>query len=446
MIFKIDEQTYKDLQIFGTKDSIECLFNRTKTAGGSTLIHQLMRSPTFDEKELQLRSSAIKFFSERHSLMDFNKRCLDDIEYYSSMIYPTFKKNALSHFVTSVRYFFKPSSEIYNILTGIDGMISVLRSLHKELNRISLDVCPPFLKNQFTEALKILSDNEFKCLINEPGNGKFFLKTLKFDSLLRFDRKNEIRFLIELVYKIDAYVTVAGVVNKKNLSFPEFLTDEKHVGILSIEGLFHLSLANPIGNDVTLDGKTSLCLISGPNMAGKSTFLRALGVSVYLAHIGFAVPAKQMKTSLFYGLSTTINLTDDMVRGYSHFYSELMRIKEVINYIQEYKRFVVIFDELFRGTNVKDAFDGTVLLSRHFAELSRCKIFISTHIVEVIEKLSDGGSSCLRKYFDAKVSNGIIEYDYILKDGVSTQRLGALLIKNEAILERLAEIVRTERD
>lgn len=445
MIFKIDKQTYGDLQIFGAQGSIEFIFNQTRTEGGKNLIHQLMKSPTSDEEELYSRSSTIKFFSEINCQLGIDKRRLNRVEYYLSLEYPTFPKHYLNTFVTSVKYFLNPSSEVYNVLAGIEGVISVLRSLHQDLENISLDTCPPFLKKQFIKALKILNSSGFKNLINVRGNGKLFLQILEFDSLLRSRRKNEVRFLIELIYEMDAYSTVANVVNKRRLSFPEFLPNGGGI-MLNVKGLFHLSIENPIANDVTLDDETSLCLITGPNMAGKSTFLRALGICVYLAHIGFPVPANQMKSSIFHGLATTINLTDDLAKGYSHFYSELMRVKEVVNYIKEYKKIVIIFDELFRGTNVKDAYDGTLLLSRHLAELTQSKIFISTHIIEVIENLRDNEYNGLMKYFDARMSsNGVIKYDYFLKDGISNQRLGYQLIKNEKILEILSEIVKSEK-
>ena len=97
-------------------------------------------------------------------------------------------------------------------------------------------------------------------------------------------------------------------------------------------------------------------------MAGKSTFLKALGVAIYISHLGFPVPAEKMSTTIYNGIITTINLSDNMNRGYSHFYSEVRRVKEVANKLKEKNRLLVIFDELFRGTNVKDAFDASLLI------------------------------------------------------------------------------------
>ncbi len=74
--------------------------------------------------------------------------------------------------------------------------------------------------------------------------------------------------------------------------------------------------------------------------------------------------------------------------GYSHFYSEVKRVKEMALKLREKKKLFVICDELFRGTNVKDAFDASLLVIQSFAKISNSTFFISTHITEVAEKVS----------------------------------------------------------
>ncbi len=98
-------------------------------------------------------------------------------------------------------------------------------------------------------------------------------------------------------------------------------------------------------------------------MAGKSTFMKSFGIAVYLAHMGFPVPAAGMKFSVLNGMYTTINLPDNINKGYSHFYAEVVRVRKVAESIGNSKNLLVIFDELFRGTNVKDAYDATVAVT-----------------------------------------------------------------------------------
>ncbi len=83
-------------------------------------------------------------------------------------------------------------------------------------------------------------------------------------------------------------------------------------------------------------------------MAGKSTFMKTLGVTIFLAHMGFPVPAKQMSFSVQQGLFTTINLADNLNMGYSHFYAEVLRLKKVAEQAGRTQKLVIIFDELFR--------------------------------------------------------------------------------------------------
>jgi DNA mismatch repair ATPase MutS len=174
-------------------------------------------------------------------------------------------------------------------------------------------------------------------------------------------------------------------------------------------------------------------------MAGKSTFLKTMGLMVYLAHLGFPVPAKSLKTTVFDGLFTTINLADNLNLGYSHFYSEVHRVKEIVVKINTEKNLFVIFDELFRGTNVKDAFDATFMIISALAKIQGNLFFISTHILEVAEEL-EHQDSIVFNCFESELVDQVPVYDYKLKKGVSKERIGIFIIKQERIVEILEHI------
>jgi DNA mismatch repair ATPase MutS len=224
----------------------------------------------------------------------------------------------------------------------------------------------------------------------------------------------------------------------KGLGFPVITeTPKPH---LKINGFFHPFIPSPVKNDIKLADHKNLCFVSGANMAGKSTSLKAVGLCVYLAHLGFPVPAKEMEVSLFNGLYSTINVSDDINKGYSHYYSEVRRVKEIALQIKEKKKVLVIFDELFRGTNVKDAFDATLMVSKGFTEIKDCLFFISTHIVEVaqeLEKLDSVDFKC----FESHLVEEKPIYNYKLMNGISTERLGVTILKNEKIMDIIDEIV-----
>tara|TARA_R110000744_G_scaffold75308_1_gene149897 strand:- start:89 stop:643 length:555 start_codon:yes stop_codon:yes gene_type:complete len=174
-------------------------------------------------------------------------------------------------------------------------------------------------------------------------------------------------------------------------------------------------------------------------MAGKSTFLKSIGISIFLAHLGFPVPARELRTSIYSGMITTINLSDNLSFGYSHFYSEVKRVKESVNAIANGKNVLVIFDELFRGTNVKDAFEASTEIIKGFAEVDNCTFFVSTHIVEIADEIKSN-SSISFKYFDSTLIGNELQYSYKLKTGVSSERLGMYIVKKEGIIDLLKSI------
>src|SRR6185295_7447432 len=109
--------------------------------------------------------------------------------------------------------------------------------------------------------------------------------------------------------------------------------------------------------------------------------------AVYIAHMGFPVAAKSMEFSVFDGIYTTINLPDNLGIGASHFYAEVLRVKKMASELNSGKSLFIIFDELFRGTNVKDAHEATVAVTNAFAGNKTSMFIISSHIVEAGEAL-----------------------------------------------------------
>ncbi len=122
-------------------------------------------------------------------------------------------------------------------------------------------------------------------------------------------------------------------------------------------------------------------------MAGKSTWMKTLGISFYLAHMGFPVAAESMRFSVMEGILTSINVPDDISLGWSHFYAEVMRVKLVAKEVSSGKRLFILFDELFKGTNVKDAYDATLAVTLKLAKIQEMCFRYFTHIIEVGEEL-----------------------------------------------------------
>jgi DNA mismatch repair ATPase MutS len=124
-------------------------------------------------------------------------------------------------------------------------------------------------------------------------------------------------------------------------------------------------------------------------MAGKSRLMKAIGIAMYLAHMGFPIAAASISFSVREGIYSSINVVDNIGLGYSHFYAEVVRVKQAAEAAASGKRLLLMFDELFKGTNLKDAFDGTLAVTRAFAEYRDCLFIVSTHIIEVGEALKE---------------------------------------------------------
>ncbi len=205
---------------------------------------------------------------------------------------------------------------------------------------------------------------------------------------------------------------------------------------IEVANLRHPALNNATGNTLNLSQQKNVLFLTGANMAGKSTWMKTLGVSFYLAHMGFPVAADEMRFTVMEGIFTSINVPDDISIGWSHFYAEVMRVKHVAQEISSGKKLFVLFDELFKGTNVKDAYDATLAVTQRFAHYNNCAFIISTHIIEVGEALKDT-SSIQFKYMPTILVDAVPKYTYRLKEGISKDRQGMMIIENEGILDLL---------
>ncbi len=444
MKFEIDEQTLKDLEVFSNDDnhkSIYKLFSPTKTAGGREKLYRLLSSPLTDLNEINERKNIFAFFQEHlPSGLTVDKDALNFAEYYLKhgeyLNRPPTKFSAINRLIMD-----KVSSggDYFLLHEGVSSIIKLLKAIHQFSLSLAEKVkehdCPKRILDNNNEALNIFSLPEYVKILNAKKFSPY--ERAKLDYMFRYIHKKHILFFLKLIYEYDAFLTVVRTAEKYNFTNAEMLPKEENN--LQIEGLFHPFVENGVANDVNFDNSSNLLFITGPNMAGKSTLLKAIGISVYLAHTGFPVPAKKMKLSLLSGISTTINISDNLNSGYSHFYAEVMRIKNVANKLKQHNNMLVIFDELFRGTNIKDAYDGTLSIVSAFARIKTSFFIISSHIVEVTKELQNN-KNIKFSYLEILEKDGHPTYTYKMKDGVTDIRLGMYIIRKEKIIDIINEV------
>ena len=443
MNFELDKQTILDLEIFGHEKgsiSIFRFYNLTKTIGGKKYLFDLMQSPLTDIHKLQQRRDTIKFIYDIKFNLTINSSQFDFIEHYLNLNRSALRNNFLDAYVQSISYKLKPLNDYYIIQSGIQQLIFLFKHLEVRLNSIINLTLPKEFGNRILQIQSFFECHDIKEILT--ANEKIScIKLNRFDNLLRKKYKKEVHEIIQIVYIFDSYISIAQAARKNKFSFPEYLTASGPR--LSITGLFHPFIENAVPYNVEINETKSMSFVTGPNMAGKSTFLKSLGLSIYLSHLGFPVPATQMKTTVYNGIISTINLSDNMNRGYSHFYSEVKRIKETALKIKEKGNIFVIFDELFRGTNVKDAYDASLIIIKSFSKITSSTFYISTHITEVASEI-ETIKNIQFMYFNSELVDNQPIYNYKLLVGVSHERLGMLIVKNENIIEILNSISDTE--
>jgi DNA mismatch repair ATPase MutS len=254
---------------------------------------------------------------------------------------------------------------------------------------------------------------------------------------IRTRHKQDFYDLIDLYSTIDAYQSLARVFVAQDLCFPSFITAP--TACIEATGCYHPLLQTPIPYNITLEKDSNFLFLTGANMAGKSTFIKAVGISVYLAHLGMGVPAKTMELTPFDGLLSNINVMDNIIKGESYFYNEVKRIKNTIEKINDGKNWLILIDELFKGTNVEDAMKCSTAVIEGLRKIKPSLFILSTHLYEIGANLKQYANIQF-KYFETSVDGGELVFNYHLKEGISDDRLGYLILKREGVVDLLQNL------
>jgi len=439
--FVVDEQTLCDLDLNNPvqPESLLAIFDSNGSKGGMSKLSQILDSPIADSTLLEGRRDTIRYIQKNDIELDFGRKYIDFIEYYLNSGVTISMKNFIDSFINSIKNKYKPSNDYYIIKTGISYSIDLIEYLIDVLQILEKSILPPYLSELVFKIQDIITQKRIREVLYQTKSKGLLASSLgRMDYLFRKTNKDDLLQLLSFYYEIEAYQIVAKTATKLNFCYPEYLNDSNP--IVKITGLFHPKLTESVPNDFSIQFSNNVCFLTGANMSGKSTFLKSFGIAMYFAHLGFPVPAQSFETTVFNGLITTINLSDNINNGYSHFYSEVKRVKEAAIQVKKHKNMIVIFDELFRGTNVKDAADASLLITSAFAKIQHSLFLVSTHIVEIaddLNKIPNVFFSC----FDTQLKNDTPVYNYKLKQGVSKESLGLLIVKNEKIVEILEEVL-----
>lgn len=436
----IDHQTLEDLEIFRPKtgDGIFDIVDNTVTEEGKNRLKKRFRNPCNNLKDILNIQDTIK-----HILSDpkkwelpFSSKQMDLTDmYYYSKVTPVHNNNRLVLYIEGIVYyiFLKKYRE-----TAIKGaryfthFLSVLYSYYLKNNSNEL----PYLLSEIFKYLEEFFGLQIirQHVLNKTSKINTLPELILLDKIFREKYKSKIITFINSIYELDALISMAKSTEELNLSFPEPVDSDS--AVLHIEGLYHLFLNNPQKNDAILEKGKNFMFLTGPNMAGKTTYLKSAGIAVYLAHLGMGVPADKMRFSVFNSIFSSLNASDNIRMGYSYFYSEVLRVKKAAEVLRKSKKAFIIFDELFKGTNIKDAFDGSLMVISGLVNWDSGIFILSSHLLELAKDINKY-PGMIFKYFESDILDGKPVFSYQLKEGVSDERLGLLIIQNEKIMDLL---------
>lgn len=440
MSFIIDKQTQEDLNLLGKfkKNSIINLFNQTHTRRGELLLERMFMTPLQDTEQINQRSSVIKYFEDIDIEFPVPNSLYSDVISYIESSSGSKLSTVLGTISKKINFFIVGDNSFEIIQKGIVSMAKMLNIVKEFIDKINLSDNPYQVQS---DEIKSIFDNKLSAVIaNQNFEHLSFIQTLRYDKLFRYSYRYQLGRLIEILSEIDVFIAVSKTARVKKMSYARAIPKEEHS--TQIKDLFHPSLKTPVSNSVSINRNKNIIFLTGANMAGKSTFMKSYGIATYLAHMGFPVPAKEMTFSVLDGMYTSINVPDNIALGYSHFYAEVLRVKQVAEEVSKSKNMLIIFDELFKGTNVKDAFDATVSVTEAFGKWDNCAYIISTHIVEAGEVLLNNNNIQFL-YLPTKLDNNRPLYTYKLEQGISSDRHGMMIINNERIVEIIKDKSKT---
>lgn len=221
--------------------------------------------------------------------------------------------------------------------------------------------------------------------------------------------------------------------NNQAASYPKIKTQPFGIKATAL-GHPVIPITKRVNNDVDFTGKPKVVVVTGANMAGKSTFLRTLAANLILAHNGAPVCAERFTFSPCHIVSS-INIHDSLAQNESYFYAELLRIREIINHATRYPNTLVILDEILRGTNPHDKQTGSMGLIKKLIELNAFTL-IATHDLAIGQMENNYPNIVQNKCFEVEMENDQLIFDYKLKDGISQKLNASFLMQKMGIIDK----------
>ncbi|PZX92164.1 hypothetical protein DOS84_16605 [Flavobacterium aquariorum] len=411
-----------DIQDLNIKKEVLPIFDYSLNSFTRNKILNLLETSLISESQIIERQDILKSF-------------ITNIELFKKYSYTVLYLNEVHFFLNNFKIepverkyllFFNPSTDEILLNNKIHQLILFFHRLESIcFLRLNLIDFPETYRTDLKRILTFLSFfqlNKYEKIIKEK---KWKNKDSKeiIAIILKLKSENRIETFWKDLFLFESYLSISRAIVDKNFVFPTF---EKNS--ITLADFYHPIIKNPTKYSFT--SSTNVIILNGPNMSGKSTFLKSVSLCVYLGNLGFGIPASTAKIPFCTDFSIGISKRDDILSGYSLFMTEIMSLKNILLKAVEGKRCFVVFDELFSGTNIEDALEICTTTINGVSFYSNSFFFISTHIQELKNLTSTNISTY---YLDCEIINNTPTFTYKLKKGWSEIKVGRILFEKAGL-------------
>lgn len=429
---QIDATTLADLEVFGGGDGAGGVFDlvdRTQTARGRSALRRRFENPATDPATIRRTQEAVRFFQRHPRVVRLDAPTVESVGRYLRSNITVSRASGLRAHAERAWMAVRYRDLLRELGEGVRGVLD----LFDQVARLSVSLREHDVPAAITAVAAPLE--ETARVVQRARRESHSL--LRLDRRLRGELNDRIEEALEQLAVLDALQAMAETTSALGWVLPEPV--EAETFHLEAEGLVHPFLEDAVPNPVRLSGGQPMVFLTGPNMAGKTTYLRSVALLALLGQVGMGVPARRMRFTPVEALFTSLNPSDNLRAGLSYFLAEVLRVKEAASLLADGRRALVLFDEVFKGTNVRDALDASAEVILGFARARRSGFVFSSHLAELVERLA--ANSAIRFcYFDGDIVHGAPEYSYALREGVSEKRFGLLLLRHARVPELIARI------
>lgn len=256
-----------------------------------------------------------------------------------------------------------------------------------------------------------------------------------FDKWKKSYGKN-MRSYLEAVGEFEALISLASITYiRDDYTFANINECKDERPNIDFKNLKHplIKIGDAVGNSIDLKGQT--CVITGSNMSGKTTFLRSIGINLVLTYAGGPALASYFDTSIM-KILTSIRVEDNVNKGISTFYAELLRIKDMTEYNKKKRPMICLIDEIFKGTN---SADRIICATESIKKLSQpwSITLVSTHDFELCNLEDDKIINAVNYHFAEYYENDEIKFDYKIREGRCVTTNAKVLLKMVGIVDEI---------